>query len=156
LVVVAVTLLLAACTNPGRRPAGPTAKASGLEQLHAEPVLAQPPGSTLVLLNERAASQGVLGDSSAYVTTFWASPMPISEVAAFYHRAYGVRYGLHAEVDTPSEVILSGFAPGQTANVRVDITTTRPEARLRDEQPATSQAIPPDTRSFSQVTVSSP
>src|SRR6266545_7673180 len=69
--VVAVTLLLAACTHPGRRPAGPAAKASGPDQLRAEPLLAQPPGSSLVLRNERAASQGVLGDSSAYVTTFW-------------------------------------------------------------------------------------
>jgi hypothetical protein len=52
---------------------------------------------------------------------------------------------------------LAGFPRlGQTANVRVEITTNRPEARLREEQPATSRAIPPDTRSFSQVTVSSP
>ncbi len=89
------------------------------------------------------------------MTTFWASPVPVAAAAAFYRRTYGARYSLHPEVDTDADVILSGFAPGQTANVRVEITTNRPDARLRDEQPATPHAIPPNTRSYSQVTVSS-
>ena len=156
LALVGVSLLLAACTNPGRRPAGPAAEASDLDQLRAEPLLAQPPDSTLVLRNERPASHGLLGDSSAYVTTFWASPRPVSDAAAYYQRVYSARYGLRAEVNTPTNVVLSGFAPGQSANVRIVITTDRPDSRLRDEQPATPQAVPADTRSFSQVTISSP
>jgi hypothetical protein len=109
-----------------------------------------------VLRNERPASRGVLGDSSAYVTALWASSQPTTATAAFYRRTHGARYGLHTEIDTAFHVTLSGFAPGQSASVRVEITTNRPNARLCDEQPAKLYAIPADTKSFSQVTVSSP
>lgn len=128
-----------------------------LAQLRAQPVLAVPQGSTLLLRLAVKPHEGGIGkagrDGAAEVVT--ASPEPPSAVADRLQAGYGSRYDLKRVDNTAGGTVvgseLRGRDPSTAARVQINITSGKPFTLYGG--PDDLMPPPPGSRSFTSVAV---
>ena len=147
-VLVAATALLATGCGPAR----PT-----LAQLQTQPVLAVPPGSTLLLRIGVKPRKGGIGksgrDGAAEVVT--ASSEAPAVVADRFQAGYGSRFGLKRVDNTAGGTIVGSELRGRDSSTgaRIQVTVTSGKPFTLYGGPDDVRPPPPTSQSFTSVAV---